>query len=199
MTLLALYDYGAGNIFSLKNSFERLGARVDVVTSFERPYAYDGLLLPGVGNFDPAMRGMPEYGVREFAGDSMPVLGICLGMEMFLDSSEEGVRRGLGVIPGKVEALPSDLKVPHMGWNRITINGNGTLLDGLPDGSWMYFVHSYTARPEDPATITAISDYGIEIAAVIEHRNYAGTQFHPEKSGSQGRAILENFLGACRR
>lgn len=198
MVRLALYDYGAGNIFSLKNSFEKRGAQVDVVTDF-RDDRYSGLLLPGVGNFDPAMRSMPERGVREFAGGSMPVLGICLGMEMFLDGSEEGAEKGLGVIPGRVVSLPDTMKVPHMGWNALSIDRPGVLLDGLDDESWVYFVHSYMARPSDGAVVTARSDYGIDVPAVIEQGNYLGTQFHPEKSGSAGRIILDNFLRECRR
>lgn len=198
MVRLALYDYGAGNIFSLKNSFEKCGAQVDVVTDF-RDDGYSGLLLPGVGNFDPAMRGMPDHGVREFAGESMPVLGICLGMEMFLDSSEEGAENGLGVVPGRVVSLPDTMKVPHMGWNALSIDRPGVLLEGLTDGSWVYFVHSYMARPSDGTVVTARSDYGIDVPAVIEKGNYLGTQFHPEKSGSAGRVILDNFLRECRR
>lgn len=198
MVRLALYDYGAGNIFSLKNSFEKRGAQVDVVTDF-RDERYSGLLLPGVGNFDPAMRGMPNPGVREFAGESMPVLGICLGMEMFLDGSEEGVENGLGVVPGRVVSLPDTMKVPHMGWNALSVDRPGVLLEGLADGSWVYFVHSYMARPSDGTVVTARSDYGIDVPAVIEKGNYLGTQFHPEKSGSAGRVILDNFLRECRR
>lgn len=198
MVRLALYDYGAGNIFSLKNAFERRGAQVEVVTDF-RDERYSGLLLPGVGNFDPAIRSMPEQGVREFAGESMPVLGICLGMEMFLDGSEEGSEKGLGVIPGRVVSLPDTMKVPHMGWNALSIDRPGVLLDGLDDGSWVYFVHSYMARPSDGTVVTASSDYSIEVPAVIEKGNYLGTQFHPEKSGPAGRIILDNFLRECRR
>ncbi len=198
MVRLALYDYGAGNIFSLKNAFERRGAQVEVVTDF-RDGRYSGLLLPGVGNFDPAIRSMPKQGVREFAGESMPVLGICLGMEMFLDGSEEGSEKGLGVIPGRVVSLPDTMKVPHMGWNALSIDRPGVLLDGLDDGSWVYFVHSYMARPSDGTVVTASSDYSIEVPAVIEKGNYLGTQFHPEKSGPAGRIILDNFLRECRR
>lgn len=198
MVRLALYDYGAGNIFSLKNAFEKRGAQVEVVTDF-RDGRYSGLLLPGVGNFDPAIRSMPEQGVREFAGESMPVLGICLGMEMFLDGSEEGSEKGLGVIPGRVVSLPDTMKVPHMGWNALSIDRPGVLLDGLDDGSWVYFVHSYMARPSDGTVVTASSDYSIDVPAVIEKGNYLGTQFHPEKSGPAGRIILDNFLRECRR
>ena len=198
MVRLALYDYGAGNIFSLKNAFEKRGAEVRVITSLKDDN-YSGLLLPGVGNFDPAMKTVSEGGVREMAGESMPVLGICLGMEMFLVSSQEGTLPGMGIIPGKVVILPDDIKRPHMGWNGLNIRRPGVLLDGVPDGSWVYFVHSYMTQPRDPAAITADVDYGTVVPAVIEQDNYLGTQFHPEKSGDVGKIILDNFLEACRR
>ncbi len=198
MVRLALYDYGAGNIFSLKNSFERLGAQVDVIADFGKT-GYSGLLLPGVGSFDAAMLDMPNPGIHEFAGDTLPVLGICLGMEMFLDSSDEGSEAGLGVIPGRVESLPPTLKVPHMGWNSLVIHRQGILLNGVDNSSWVYYVHSYMTHPDDDAVITAVSDYGMNIPAVLERGNYFGTQFHPEKSGPTGQLILENFLRECKK
>ena len=198
MVRLALYDYGAGNIFSLKNAFEKRGAEVRVITSLADDN-YAGLLLPGVGNFDPAIKTMPEGGVGNMAGESMPVLGICLGMEMFLDSSQEGTLPGMGIIPGEVVILPDDINRPHMGWNGLNILRSGVLLDGVPNGSWVYFVHSYMTRPRDHTAITADVDYGTMVPAVIEQDNYLGTQFHPEKSGDVGMIILDNFLKACRR
>lgn len=197
MVRLALFDYGAGNIFSLKNSMERRGAAVDVVTRLDGEYS--GLLLPGVGSFDTAMSRLSAPRLARFVGDTTPVLGICLGMEMFLDGSEEGVRDGLGVVPGRVVGLPDALKVPHMGWNELNVMRPGALLDGIDDGAWMYFVHSYMARPRDDSVVTAVSDYGIKIPAVLERGNYMGTQFHPEKSGAAGGMILDNFLRECRR
>lgn len=198
MVRLALYDYGAGNIFSLKNAFEKRGAEVDVITSLVDD-DYSGLLLPGVGNFDPAIKTMTKDGVHDMAGDSMPVLGICLGMEMFLDSSQEGILPGMGIISGEVVLLPDDIKRPHMGWNGLNIRNPGVLLDGVPDKSWVYFVHSYMTIPDDADVITADVDYGTTVPAVIEQDNYLGTQFHPEKSGAVGKIIIDNFLKACKR
>lgn len=197
MVRLALFDYGAGNIFSLRNSLERRGAEVDVVTRLEGEYS--GLLLPGVGSFDTAMGRLSAGAVSGFAGDAMPVLGICLGMEVFLDGSDEGTEAGLGVVPGRAVRLPDTLKVPHMGWNELRMRRPGTLLDGLEDGSWVYFVHSYMARPLNDSAVTAVSDYGIEVPAVLERGNYMGTQFHPEKSGEVGGRILDNFVRECKR
>ena len=198
MARVAIFDYGAGNIFSLKTSLEKAGATVDVITGLDEN-RYSGILLPGVGNFDPAMksiRGPTEF--SEYVGDT-PVLGICLGMEMFFAKSQEGRERGLDIIDGEVVVLPDSLKVPHMGWNDLRIKRPGRLLEGVDDGSWMYFVHSYRAKPASDDVITAESDYGIRVPAVIEHDNFFGTQFHPEKSGRAGRTIIENFLGECRR
>lgn len=197
MVRLALFDYGAGNIFSLKNSLERRGAEVDVVTSLEGEYS--GLLLPGVGSFDTAMGRLSAGAVSGFAGETMPVLGICLGMEVFLDGSDEGAEAGLGVVPGRAVRLPDTMKVPHMGWNTLRVRRPGALLDGLEDGSWVYFVHSYMARPRDDSAVTAVSDYGIELPAVLERGNYMGTQFHPEKSGEVGGRMLDNFVRECKR
>ena len=201
MTSVAIFDYGAGNIFSLKNSLERIGATVDVITTFDNPNVYSGLLLPGVGNFDPAMNSVRNYSktkFRDYVG-SMPVLGICLGMEMFFEKSEEGKEKGLDVIDGEVIVLPPSMKVPHMGWNDLEIKRPGKILEGVKDGSWAYFVHSYIVKPKSDDVITAESDYGIKVPAVVEHENFFGTQFHPEKSSTVGKIMLENFLKECKK
>ncbi|MDH5432299.1 MAG: imidazole glycerol phosphate synthase subunit HisH [Nitrosopumilus sp.] len=201
MTSVAIFDYGAGNIFSLKNSLERIGATVDVITTFDNPNVYSGLLLPGVGNFDPAMNSVRNYSKTEFRDyvGSMPVLGICLGMEMFFEKSEEGKEKGLDVIDGEVIVLPPSMKVPHMGWNDLEIKKPGKILEGVKDGSWAYFVHSYRVKPKSDDVITAESDYGIKVPAVVEHENFFGTQFHPEKSSTVGKIMLENFLKECKK
>ena len=199
MVSVAIFDYGAGNIFSLKNSLEKVGATVDIITTFDNPNRYSGLLLPGVGNFDPAMNSIKDLSKTQFCdyvGD-MPVLGICLGMEMFFEKSEEGKQPGLNVIGGDVIVLPPSLKVPHMGWNNLEIKKSGKILDGVKDGSWAYFVHSYRVNPNANDIITAESDYGIKVPAVIEHKNFFGTQFHPEKSSTVGNLMLKNFLKEC--
>ncbi|MDH3192160.1 MAG: imidazole glycerol phosphate synthase subunit HisH [Nitrosopumilus sp.] len=202
MVNLAIFDYGAGNIFSLKNSFEKAGATIDVITNFEKPNVYSGLLLPGVGNFDPAMKSITEFsktGFKDFVKDATPVLGICLGMEMFFEKSEEGKEEGLGVIEGKVIVLPSSMKVPHMGWNNLEIKKPGKILEGVDNNSWVYFVHSYRVKPDSNNVITAESDYGIKVPAVVEQDNFFGTQFHPEKSGSVGKIMIKNFLKVCKK
>ena len=200
MVRLALYDYGAGNIFSLKNAFEKRGIDIHVIDSLDDNTGnYSGLLLPGVGSFDTAMRTMSADTLHSYVGETMPVLGICLGMEMFFDRSQEGTCDGLSVMNGEVVSLPDTMKVPHMGWNSLDIRHSGTLLDGMDGNPWMYFVHSYMAKPADKSIVTAISDYGMNIPAVVEHRNYFGTQFHPEKSGISGGIILDNFIRECSR
>ena len=201
MTSVAIFDYGAGNIFSLKNSLEKAGASVDVITNFDKPNQYSGLLLPGVGNFDPAIHSIRELSktqFRDYVGD-MPVLGICLGMEMFFEKSEEGKEKGLNVIDGEVVILPSSMKVPHMGWNDLEIKKPGKILEGVENGSWVYFVHSYRVKPSSNDVITAESDYGIKVPAVVESKNYFGTQFHPEKSGKVGKIMIKNFLEECKK
>ena len=201
MASVAIFDYGAGNIFSLKNSLEKVGATVDVITTFDGPNIYSGLLLPGVGNFDPAMNSIRSFSktqFQEYVGN-MPVLGICLGMEMFFEKSEEGKEQGLNVIDGEVIILPPSMKIPHMGWNNLEIKKSGKILEGVKDGSWAYFVHSYRVKPNSNDVITAESDYGIKVPAVVEYDNFFGTQFHPEKSSTVGKIMLENFLKECKK
>ena len=199
---VAIFDYGAGNIFSLKNSLEKNGAQVDIITSLNKSKEYSGLLLPGVGNFDPAVRSIRDYSstdFKDYVGESMPVLGICLGMEMFFAKSEEGREQGLNVINGEVVLLPNTMKVPHMGWNNLEIKRQNNFLDGIDDGSWVYFVHSYMVKTKETELIVADTDYGIKVPAVIEQKNFIGTQFHPEKSGKIGSLMLNNFLSGCKK
>lgn len=199
---VAIFDYGAGNIFSLKVALEKLNASVDVITSFDNVNNYDGLLLPGVGNFDPAIRSIRDYSsvqFQDYVKDRTPVLGICLGMEMFFEKSEEGKEQGLSVMDGEVVILPDKFKIPHMGWNSLKILKANPLLDGVPDSSWVYFVHSYRVKPKDQNVIVADADYGIEVPAVVNKANLFGTQFHPEKSGKVGSLMLDNFLRVCKK
>ncbi len=201
MVHLAIFDYGAGNIFSLKNSLEKTGATVDVITDFDKPNIYSGLLLPGVGNFDPAIKSISKSKTdfNDYVKDNTPVLGICLGMEMFFEKSEEGNEKGLGVINGDVIILPPSMKVPHMGWNNLEIKKSGKILEGVKDNTWVYFVHSYRVNPTNNDVITAESDYGIKVPAVVEQGNFFGTQFHPEKSGKVGKIMIQNFLDVCKK
>ena len=202
MVRVAIFDYGAGNIFSLKNSLEKNNADVDVITSFDNPNNYSGLILPGVGNFDPAIKSIRERSKKqfnEFVKDKVPVLGICLGMEMFFEKSEEGKEKGLDIMKGEVVLLPKNMKIPHMGWNNIQIKQQSKILEGVKDGSWVYFVHSYRVKPKNEVIVVADADYGIQIPAVVEENIFFGTQFHPEKSGQAGAMMIQNFLNVCKK
>ena len=202
MVSVAIFDYGAGNIFSLKTSLEKNGATVDVITSCDQAREFSGILLPGVGNFDPAIRSIRDYSAtqfKDFVQDKIPVLGICLGMEMFFAKSEEGKEKGLDILNGEVVLLPKDMKIPHMGWNSLQIKKESKILNGVDDGSWVYFVHSYRAKPLDEQIVVADADYGINVPAVVEKGIYFGTQFHPEKSGKVGALMIKNFLRECKQ
>jgi glutamine amidotransferase len=201
MVRIAIFDYGSGNLFSLKAALERQGAEVEIITELENLARFDGLVLPGVGNFDPAIKSIKDY--RKKLGKAiesgMPMLGICLGMEMLFDRSEEGKLKGLSILDGDVIMLPKKVKIPHMGWNNLKVVKKSKLLHGLKDNAWVYFVHSYRARPKDRSVVVANSEYGTEFPAVIEQKNLFGTQFHPEKSGDVGTVMLKNFLRECER
>jgi glutamine amidotransferase len=198
---IAIFDYGAGNIFSLKSALERNGAEsVEIIFDLKDLEKFDGLVLPGVGNFDPAIRsieGSAQH-LGKAIGSGMPVMGICLGMEMLFDRSEEGELEGLKILDGDVILLPKrKVKIPHMGWNNLQIKGDSRLLKGVRDNSWVYFVHSYHTVPKDRKLVVASSDYGVSIPAVIERDNLIGVQFHPEKSGDVGAIMIKNFIEIC--
>ena len=201
MVKVAIFDYGAGNIFSLKSSLQKNGAEVEVITSLNHTNSYSGLLLPGVGNFDPAISSLnsSKKSFTEIVKNQMPILGICLGMEMFFEKSEEGKASGLGILEGEVILLPNKFKIPHMGWNDLRIKKQSKLLEGVKEGSWVYFVHSYRAKPKNFDIVKADSDYGISVPAVIESGSLFGTQFHPEKSGKVGSIMINNFLRECKK
>ena len=202
MVNVAIFDYGAGNLFSLKAALERNGAEnVIIIHDMKGLDKFDGLVLPGVGNFDPAVKSIEPYKdiFIKSIEDFMPILGICLGMEMLFNHSEEGTRDGLKILDGKVIILPKKkVKVPHMGWNNLEIiKKESKLLRGIKDGSWAYFVHSYLIAPENNSIVSATSQYGVNIPAIVEEGNLYGTQFHPEKSGKLGAIIMKNFLNVC--
>ena len=201
MVKVAVFDYGAGNIFSLKTSLEKNGAEVDIITKLDKIKGYSGLLLPGVGNFDPAIKSLSSSKVEfeDLVKSQIPVLGICLGMEMFFEKSEEGDLDGLGVLEGEVILLPNKFKIPHMGWNDLQIKKPSILLEGVKEGWWVYFVHSYRVKPKNDEIVKADSDYGINVPAAIENGTLFGTQFHPEKSGKVGSIMMKNFLRVCKR
>ena len=204
MTKIAIFDFGAGNLFNLHQSLLRNGAHsVDIIRTLEELEKYDGLVLPGVGNFDNAISSIQRDAVSlNMAVDNgMPILGICLGLEMLFNKSEEGILDGLKLLEGDVMMLPKKkVKVPQIGWNNLRIVKRASnLLKGIPQDSWVYFVHSYHIEPEDKNLIAAIADYGSILPVVIERSNLFGTQFHPEKSGKIGAQIVKNFIKICEK
>ena len=204
MTKIAIFDFGAGNLFNLHQSLLGNGAHsVDIIRSLRELENYDGLVLPGVGNFDSAISSMQkDAALMNTAVDKdMPILGICLGLEMLFDKSEEGILEGLKILEGDVLMLPKiKVKVPHIGWNNLRIvNTESNLLKGIPQDSWVYFVHSYHIEPQDDKLIAAVTEYGSKLPVVIERSNLFGTQFHPEKSGKVGAQIMKNFVNICEK
>ena len=198
MTDVAIIDNGGANIASLRHALERLGARSTMATSVAELAAAPRVLLPGVGAAADAMARLNALGLVEaIRALRQPVLGICLGMQLLFDRSDEGETACLGVINARVRRFDDapGLPVPHMGWNRIAASSDDALLAGLKHGEHVYFVHSYRA-PVGPWTV-ATSDYGGEFSAMVRQRNFAGAQFHPERSGPAGARLLANFLAAA--
>ncbi len=203
---VVLVDYGLGNLRSATRGLERAGAAVTISADPGAFAAADGLVLPGVGAFAEGMDNAAPLAdaLIDHAEAGRPLFGICLGMQMLLSESEEAERagqgdaEGLGLVPGRNVRFRGDVTVPHMGWNRLAVERAHPLVDGV-DGEYAYFVHSYYARPDDDAAVVATSDHGTRFPAVVanEAGTVFGTQFHPEKSGETGLAILENFVELC--
>lgn len=197
MKQIVIIDYGLGNLRSVSRGLEHAGASAVISSDPYEIAAADALVLPGVGAFRDGMEmlGPLEATVREQAG-KVPVLGICLGMQMLMESSEEGgLRPGLGLVPGAVRHFPRvpGMKVPHMGWNTLAVPADEPLYEGVPDGSYVYFVHSYYARAPAEHTLTT-TEYICEFASSVKNGKVYGVQFHPEKSGATGLRILKNFI-----
>ncbi len=195
--MIAIIDYGAGNLFSVKNALDFLEIPSVITSREEEINKADGIILPGVGAFPKAMQMLNATGLTEFLKQQAkvkPLLGICLGMQMLFDTSYEFEKvAGLGLIPGEIKPIPEcGLKVPHMGWNNLEITQNSKLLEGVNDGDHVYFVHSYMAYT-DEKYISGVATYGEKITGVVENGNVFGTQFHPEKSGEVGLKMLTNF------
>ncbi len=195
---VSIFNYGAGNLYSIHAALRREGARPRITKDAKRVRNSDAIILPGVGSFTQATRMLPVEEIREMIDSGKPVLGICLGLQLFFRSSEEGPGEGLDLIPGSVKRLPDVVKVPQIGWNTIKITNSGELVDGVSDGSWVYYVHSYYPSTRG-GWVTATSRYGVDYPCLVASKNIFGTQFHPEKSGISGRRILQNFLNLARR
>ena len=199
--MIAILDYGAGNLRSVQLAFARLHADTVVTRDAAVAMAADGLILPGVGAFADAMTALKNSGLipalEHARRTNKPLLGICLGMQALFNGSEEGEGvDGLGFIPGFVRRLPDDkgLKIPHMGWNDIRAEKESPLLQNLPDEPYVYFVHSYACFADEAADVLTSTEYGVRFCSSVQRGNVFGTQFHPEKSGRVGEQILKNFL-----
>lgn len=199
--MIAIIDYDAGNIKSVEKALIALGEKVTVTRDSAEILEADGVILPGVGAFGDAMKRLESYGlvevIHQVVERRIPFLGICLGLQLMFDSSEEspGVR-GLGLLPGRIVRIPDDggLKVPHIGWNNLKYPHEGRLFRGLPEDVYVYFVHSYYLQAQEESIVKAVTEYGALIHASVEKDNIFACQFHPEKSSGVGMKILSNFI-----
>ena len=203
---LVIVDYGAGNLRSVAKALEKLGAAPLVTSSAERVESASLLVLPGVGAAADTMRSLARLGlvepIRRFVASGRPFFGVCLGLQVLLDGSEEGGwQECFGLIPGIVRRFPPPdrvggplLKVPHMGWNRVRQRADHPVFADIPDGAYFYFVHSYFAEPRDRSTVVGETEYGVTFPSVLVRDNVIATQFHPEKSGDLGLRLYANFL-----
>jgi glutamine amidotransferase len=199
---VAVIDYDMGNLRSVQKGFERVGVRAEVTRDPDRIDAAHGVVLPGVGAFGACMENLRAFGlvepVRRAIDSGRPFLGICVGLQLLFEESEEyGPVEGLGILRGRCRRFPHsedpEYRVPHMGWNQIAMTNPSPLLEGIEDGSFVYFVHSYYAEADDPAVVAASTTYAVDFVASVARDNLYGCQFHPEKSQQIGLKILENF------
>lgn len=200
--LVAVLDYGIGNLSSAQKALVRSGADARLTRDAGLVAEADGVVLPGVGAFGACMDALRDSGlesvVHSAVASGRPFLGICVGMQMLFDASDEDpTHSGLGVIPGRVVAIPDTVRKPQMQWNELHVRTVDPILAGLPAVPWVYFVHSFAARPADASVVVATCNYGAELTAVVRRGNVVATQFHPEKSAADGLAILANFVASC--
>ncbi|MDH7577004.1 MAG: imidazole glycerol phosphate synthase subunit HisH [Bacillota bacterium] len=203
--MIVIIDYGMGNLRSVQKGLEKVGFQAAIAVNPKQLEQARGVILPGVGAFGDAMKNLRAQGLdralREAVAQGKPLLGICLGLQLFFTWSEEGGRHeGLDLIPGKVRRLPGNVKVPHMGWNQVELKQANLLFTGIPDRAYFYFVHSYYVEPAPQDVIGGVTGYGIEFTSMVAWGNLFGVQFHPEKSSRLGLEVLANFgrlVAAC--
>ncbi len=195
--MIAVIDYGAGNLKSVTKAMRYLGFPAEIVSTGDALERADAMILPGVGAFPKCMEALRQQGLDQAIirqARKKPLLGICLGMQMLMDSSTElGDSQGLGLISGSVQRIETDLKLPHIGWNSLEIVHENPLIRDLQTGDYVYFVHSFCALPDNPEDLAMTTDYGTQVTAMVARGNVFGCQFHPEKSGPVGMTILKNF------
>ena len=200
---LVVIDYDSGNLRSVSRALESHGVTPLVTGDAAELNGADAVVLPGVGSGPAAMDALNQRGlvapIRDYIASGRPFLGICLGLQLLMDRTEEGDKPCMGVVAGAAKRLPAGLKVPHMGWNSVRFNDQHPVLAGIPQDSYFYFVHSYYAVPEDPAGVSGTTEYGIPFCSVYARENLVATQFHPEKSGPAGLQIYKNFIGLASR
>ena len=201
MAKIGLIDYGMGNLFSVQQAFKRLNQPIEIITEIKTLNACDALILPGVGAFDPAMTNLRDTdlipSIVNWVNNGKPLLGICLGLQLLFDSSQEGNLKGLGVIKGEIRKLPEEKneRIPHIGWAPISKTNECPILDNFPKSNWMYFVHSYSACPSETRNIAAKTKFGnTNFSSMVWHKNTGACQFHPEKSGTAGQKLLFNWI-----
>ena len=201
MSRVGIIDYGVGNLRSVEKAFAAVGCEAVVSADEKILQRVERLVLPGVGAFGACMKALTERGfdrlVTERVAQGTPLVGVCVGMQMLFEESEEfGTTRGLGLLPGRVIRFSDDLVVPQVGWNQISQRQAHPLLQGIADGAFFYFVHSYYCEPADSSFVLGETDYGVAYASVVAHENISGVQFHPEKSQAAGLRLLANFARA---
>ena len=199
--MIAVVDYDAGNIKSVEKALQYIGEKPVITRDISQIHQADKVIVPGVGAFEDAMGKMNRYHLtetlREVAKSGTPIMGICLGLQLFFERSDESAHdvEGLGLLPGEIVRFPEKegYKIPHMGWNSLKINPSSRLLKGIPEDTYVYFVHSYYLKAKNEEDVAATTDYIVNVHAAVEHDNVYATQFHPEKSGDVGLEILKNF------
>ena len=201
---IAIIDYNAGNIRSVQKALEECGASARITADPDDIFAADGVVFPGQGACDASMRSIRERGlfgvIRRSIDSGKPFLGVCLGLQLLLESSEEGDEPCLAILKGSTKRLPPEkteqagLKIPHMGWNSVSLSLRHPVFEEIPDESYFYFVHSYYADPDDKDKVAGVTNYGIDFCSAVAWDNVAAVQFHPEKSGAVGLRIYRNFL-----